>query len=147
MAAILRGIRDAIPVLIVVSMAIFIFVRHLRGIAFFANVSVMTLAAAAIYLFFAVFYHRDESRRFAEPLVLGVLCAIGAVISGLVFIFAAGMRVPVTLFWVYQITREWFLIGLGIGTGIILTEEPYAAKCKRLFEFSPRTFLDRKGPA
>ena len=142
----LRGLRDAVPVLIVIYILVFIFVKRVRGIYFMADMLTMIFTAVAIYLFCVAFYDRAKSRRFAEPLVLGVLLAVGAILSGLVFMFVADIKISITLYQVYQLARDWFLVGLGIGIGIVLTEEPYATKCKRLFSFAPGIFSEHKGP-
>ena len=39
----------------------------------------------------------------------------------------------VTVQWIYYIAKLYFLIGLGIGIGIILTEEPYLDKILMYF--------------
>ncbi|MGD0035969.1 MAG: hypothetical protein ABSC53_01600, partial [Bacteroidota bacterium] len=88
---------------------------------------------AAIYIFYHFFYNKSQNERWLEPLILSALVATFTLVSTTILVIInKGLNV-VTLQWVYYIAKLYFLIGLGIGIGIILTEEPYSEKILMYF--------------
>jgi hypothetical protein len=87
----------------------------------------------AIYIFYQFFYNKSQYERWLEPLILSALVATFTLVATLILVIINNELNVVTLQWVYYIAKLYFLIGLGIGVGIILTEEPYSDKILMYF--------------
>jgi hypothetical protein len=85
---------------------------------------------AAIYIFHKYFYDKSSKERWLEPLVLSALVAAFMLAAIFISVIVNKVLNVVTLQWIYYIAKLYFLIGLGIGVGILLTEEPYLDKIR-----------------
>jgi len=89
--------------------------------------------SAAVYIFYKYFYNKNQKERWLEPLILSALAAAFILAATLLLTIINKTLSVVSLQWIYYIAKLYFLIGLGIGIGIILTEEPYLDKIRMYF--------------
>ena len=125
--------RNAFAALFVLSLTVPVVIMRETGVYFVRDVLVAIASGSALYLYFSNFYDREKSRKFTEPLVLAVLFAVCNFAVFLSLVLIEGREKMITLFWAYEVIKQWFLIGLGIGIGIILTERPYAERIRLWF--------------
>jgi hypothetical protein len=126
------GVKNAIGVLLFTAVMLFGVVMKTHGMFAIRDLFVTIAIASTIYIYFTTFHNQTKLSKIFEPLVLAFLFSL----SNFIVILLTGFIIyghGGTLSWVYEITKHFFLIGLGIGIGIILTEEPYSEKIRAKF--------------
>jgi hypothetical protein len=128
--------RNAFAVLLVmyVIQAGLIF-RHIQPAMQLANAVFFLTLGATLYVFFVSFYTKSVNYRNLQPLVLATLFAIAFSLATLVIGFLDGVvfRLPVSSSLadaVFANARYEFLVGLGIGLGVLLLDNGYVAKAE-----------------
>jgi hypothetical protein len=127
-------IRNAFAALLVLFVIDSAFITHATRFSYLLrDLFCIGALSAAIYTFYQYFYSKSQNERWLEPLILSALVAAFTLVATLILIvISRGLNV-VTFQWIYYIAKLYFLIGLGIGIGIILTEEPYLDKILMYF--------------
>jgi hypothetical protein len=127
-------IKNAFAALLVLFVIDSAFITHATRLSYLLrDIFCIGALSTAIYTFYQYFYNKSKNERWLEPLILSALVAVFALVATLILVIInRGLNV-VTFQWIYYITKLYFLIGLGIGIGIILTEEPYLDKILMYF--------------
>jgi hypothetical protein len=119
----IKNALSALLVLIVMNSAL---ITHATRLAYLMrDLSIISALSAAIYIFYRFFYNKNQNERWLEPLILSALVATFSLIATLILVLANNAMNAVTFRWLYSVTKLYFIIGLGIGLGMILTEEQY----------------------
>jgi hypothetical protein len=84
--------------------------------------------AIAIYIFFRVFYGKNRNEKWIEPLILAALVTVGALTATLLLTVINNVIHAITFPWIFSMAKLYFLIGLGIGCGITISEDPYRTR-------------------
>ena len=126
------SVKNAFAALLLALVVFSFLVIESRGLYTLRDSLVAIAMASTIYVYFTTFHNRTKLSKLTEPLILAMLFSISNFIIFLL-IDAIVYKIPITLAWVYEVTKHFFLIGLGIGIGIILTEEPYSEKIRAKF--------------
>jgi hypothetical protein len=124
------SIRNALATLLFVSLIISVLVLRSHKIYSIRDILVTIASASSMYIYFTAIYNQPKRRMYTEPLVLAALFAISNFFAFLMFALLEGLVRNFSGLWVYGIFKQWFLIGLGIGIGIILTEQPVSEKLR-----------------
>lgn len=126
------GVKNALAALLIALVVLSFLVMESRGLYFVRDLSVAITMSSSLYIYFTIFHNRTKLSKLTEPFILAMLFSISNLILYLI-LDSITFKIPITLAWVYQVTKHFFLIGLGIGIGIILTEEPYLKKIRGMF--------------
>lgn len=128
------NIKNAFAALLILFVINSAFITHATRLVYLLR-DLFSIGAlsAAIYIFHQHFYNKNQKERWLEPLILSVLIATFILVATLILAIINKVLNVVTLQWIYYIAKLYFLIGLGIGIGIILTEEPYSEKILMYF--------------
>ena len=127
-------INDALAALVVLYIMNSAFITHATRLAYLLRDFVMIGAfSSAIYIFYQYFYSKSQKDRWLEPLILSAVVATFSLIATFVLVIAHKAVSIVTLYWIYSIAKLYFLIGLGLGVGILVSEEPYSGKIRAYF--------------
>jgi len=120
------GLRNALAVLLCVSLIFTFLIMRSWGLYSLRNFLVIITSVSVTYLYFKVFYGQSKSYKLLEPLILAMLFAVGNLFIFTVMVLIVAGKVTFTFQWVFEVMEQFFLIGLGIGIGVIVTEEPYS---------------------
>jgi hypothetical protein len=129
------NIRNAFAVFLVLFIATSALVTHSTRLIFLLrDILYYGAFASAIFIFFQYFYGKSIKDRWMEPLILSVLVAVI-----ILFAFFLTMSInkafgALTLSFVFFVAKLYFLIGLGMGVGIVITEEPYRSRILKFFK-------------
>jgi hypothetical protein len=129
------NIKNAFAVLLVLFVMDSALITHATKLTFLLrDLFYIGALSAAIFIFFKYFYNKNEKERWLEPLILSTLVAVfilgAAFLSLIIFNALRAISLP----WIYNIAKLYFLIGLGIGIGITVTEEPYSRRILQYFK-------------
>ena len=128
------NIKNAFAALLVLFVIDSAFITHATRLTYLLrDLFCIGALIVAIYIFYQFFYNKSQYERWLEPLILSALVATFTLVATLILVIINNPLNVVTLQWVYYIAKLYFLIGLGIGVGIILTEEPYSDKILMYF--------------
>lgn len=128
------GLRNAIAMLFVLAVINSTLVARSHGLFIVRDACYTIAMASTICLYFSLFHNRDGGKKLLEPLILAALFSIGNFFALLLLMVVNDHWQGITVFWVYEVFRDWFLIGLGIGIGIIVTENQYSANIRARFQ-------------
>jgi hypothetical protein len=124
-------ITDALAALVVLYAMNSAFITHATRLAYLLRDFVMIAAFSyAIFIFYHYFYSKSQKDRWLEPLILAAVIATFSLVATFILILLHHAMSIVTLYWIYTIARLYFLLGLGLGIGIIVSEEPYSGKIR-----------------
>lgn len=128
------NIKNAFAALLVLFVIDSAFITHATRLTYLLR-DLFSIGAlsAAIYIFYQYFYNKSQKERWLEPLILSALFTVFTLAAALISVIINKVFNLITLQWIYYIAKLYFLIGLGIGVGIILTEEPYSVKILMYF--------------
>jgi hypothetical protein len=128
------NIKNAFAVLLVLFVMNSAFITHATRLPYLLrdlfNIGALS---AAIYIFHQYFYNKSQKERWLEPLILSALVATFTLAVTFILVIMNKVVNVVTFYWIYSIAKLYFLIGLGIGIGIMLSEEPYSDKIRAYF--------------
>lgn len=97
--------------------------RSLTNSFILRDIVFITTLGIAIYLFWANYYSRRSGIVFLHPVVLGALLAalnlLGMTLLRYIERIAPDSNLPEFLFWIFPVVSADFLIGFGIGLGIV----------------------------
>jgi len=128
------NIKNAFAALLVLFVIDSAFISHTTRLTYLLwDLFYIGALIVAIYTFYQFFYNKSQNERWLEPLILSALVATFTLVAALILVIINNSLNVVTLQWIYYIAKIYFLIGLGIGIGIILTEEPYSDKILMCF--------------
>jgi hypothetical protein len=127
------SLRNALGTLLVSTMAFSFLVMRSSGLRSLRDVLLAIAAAGVLYLYFKIFYRQTQQQRYLEPLILAMLFAVGNCIVFIIMTCLYGLGSHITFWWAFDVLKQWFIIGLGIGIGILLTEEPTWRKIRAWF--------------
>jgi O-antigen/teichoic acid export membrane protein len=128
------NIKNAFAVLLVLFVMDSAFIAHATRFTYILrDIFCVGALSAAIYIFYQYFYNKSQKERWLEPLILSALVAMFILAATLILVIINKALSVITFQWIYYIAKLYFLIGLGIGIGIMLTEEPYADKLLMYF--------------
>jgi hypothetical protein len=128
------NINDALAALVVLSIMNSAFITHATRVVYLLRDFIMIGAfSSAIFIFYQYFYSKSQKDRWLEPLILSAVVAMFSLVATFLLVLIHNAVSIVTLYWIYSIARLYFLIGLGIGVGIIVSEEPYSGKIRGYF--------------
>ena len=123
------NIQNAFAALLVLIVMNSAFITHATSLTYLLRDLIIICAlSAAIYFFHQYFYNKSQKGRWLEPLILSALVATFSLVATFILVLINYTLNIVTFQWIYYIAKLYFLIGLGIGIGILLTEEPYSEK-------------------
>jgi hypothetical protein len=121
--------KNAFAALLVLFVMDSAFITHATRLMYLLrDLIIIGALSAAIYFFYQYFYNKNPKERWLEPLILSALVATFSLIATFILVLINNTLNIVTFQWIYYIAKLYFLIGLGIGIGIILTEESYSEK-------------------
>jgi hypothetical protein len=120
------GLRNALTVLLCVSLIFTFLIMRSWGLYTLRNFLVIITSVSVIYLYFKVFYSQSKWQKLLEPLILAMLFAVGNLFIFTVMVLIVSGKVVFSFRWVFEVMEQFFLIGLGVGIGVIITEEPYS---------------------
>lgn len=131
--------RNAFAVLLVLFVVQFgLLFRHIQPAMLVRDVIYFTTLGAVLYVFFISFYTKTVRYRNLQPLVLATLFAIGFAIATLALGFLDSVLFhPLRSNLLYAIetnTKYEFLVGLGIGLGVLLLDNGYVHKAGELIK-------------
>ena len=122
--------RNAFAVLLVLAVVTFgLLFRHLKPLLLFADIVFFATLGAALTIFFISFYSKTVNYRNLQPLVLATIFALAFSLATL-FVgamdIAFGYPPGYSLFEAMLTNARYeFLVGLGIGLGILLLDNGY----------------------
>jgi hypothetical protein len=123
------NVKNALATLLVLFVMNSALITHATRLTYLLrDLFIIGTLSAAIYFFYQYFYNKNPKERWLEPLILSALVATFALVATSILVIINKAINTVTFQWIYYIAKLYFLIGLGIGIGIILTEEPYSKK-------------------
>jgi len=123
------NIKNAFAALLVLIVMDSAFITHATRFTYLLrDLIILCALSAAIYFFHQYFYNKSQKGRWLEPLILSALVATFSLVATFILVLINNTLNIVTFQWIYYIAKLYFLIGLGIGIGILLTEEPYSEK-------------------
>jgi hypothetical protein len=112
--------------------------RHVQFATLLRDVISFTALAAALYIFFISFYTKTVRYRNLQPLVLATLFAISFAIATLVLGLLDSVlfhSLRSNLFFAVETNAKYeFLVGLGIGLGVLLLDNGYVRKTGELIK-------------
>ena len=120
------GFRKALGTLQVSSLIFSFLIMRSWGLYSLRNFLVIVTSASILYIYFKVFYGLSYWQKILEPLILGMLFAIGNLLAFMLLVFIGNGKIYFSFLWAFGVMEQYFLIGLGIGIGIIITENPYS---------------------
>jgi hypothetical protein len=131
--------RNAFAVLLVLFVVQFgLLLRHIQLAMLLRDVIYFSTLATALYIFFVSFYTKTVRYRNLQPLVLATLFAIAFAIATLAlalldFVMFHSLRS--NLFYAIETNAKYeFLVGLGIGLGVLLLDNGYVYKAGELIK-------------
>lgn len=131
--------RNAFAVLLVLFVVQFgLLLRHIQLAMLLRDVIYFSTLATALYIFFVSFYTKTVRYRNLQPLVLATLFAIAFTIATLAlalldFVMFHSLRS--NLFYAIETNAKYeFLVGLGIGLGVLLLDNGYVYKAGELIK-------------
>ncbi len=143
--------RNAFAVLLVLGVVTFgLLFRHLQPLLLFADLVFFATLGAALYIFFIGFYTKTVKYRNLQPLVLATLFAIAFSLATVVIALLDKLfGHPITFGLADAVltnARYEFLVGLGIGLGVLLLDNGYIHRAgellKRLLGALGQTFRE-----
>jgi hypothetical protein len=131
-----KNMRNAFTVLLVLTVMNSALITHATRILYLVrDLMIISALSSAIFLFYRSFYNKNPKERWLEPLILSALVATFSLIATGVLVLLNNALSTITFRWIFSITKLYFLIGLGIGLGILLTEEQYRKTIRKFLSF------------
>jgi hypothetical protein len=124
------NLKNAILTGLIAALIFSVLVTRAHGLGSLRDLFAVIASISALYFYSSNFYCQTRTPKFAEPLLVAVLFMLVNVVALVLLVALSGFRQPITLLWLYEVAKQYFLTGLGIGIGIILTEEPYSGKIR-----------------
>jgi hypothetical protein len=121
------GIRHALLVLLLFFIIMTgLLTRGYRHGMLFRDALYVAAVGVALYLFSSRIYRKEDARRWLHPIILGAL--MGALMMFTMLLLALIIHLPGPMSWPALFEQLWpvvvmnFVVGLGLGTGIVLSE-------------------------
>jgi hypothetical protein len=134
--------RDSLALLLVLLFVNIGLVSHsFRTIYFMRDILYFAADSVSVYLFFTYFYREGKKSTFLMPLLLASFLGIAFDLSwSLLHFLRGGFRVfggsSELFYFLYIVGRNGFLIGLGVGLGILVVDLELWKNPLRLFRRS-----------
>ncbi|MFI5251321.1 MAG: hypothetical protein ACHQQQ_02720 [Bacteroidota bacterium] len=124
------SVRNAFAVLLSAALIVTVLLERAHGRYALGIVLNTVTSALAIYLFFIFIYNSQGKKKLVELLNLALLFAVLNLFANLLIVLIFGNPQRISALWTLQWIRHWFLIGLGIGVGIVVTEKSIPEKLR-----------------
>ena len=128
------NVRNAWAAFLLLFIANTALITHSTRIAYLVrDVFYCGALALALVLFFRIFYHKGTKDRWTEPLILAALLSVFTLVALSILMILHKALHNLTFIYLYTTAKLYFLTGLGLGMGIILTEDPYRTRILKFF--------------